>query len=479
MKTINIFLIILSLVFLHSCYEDDTTLEHIDISDIKISFDLKDTLRVEKNELVKLSPIIEQAIEGTPTEYEWVLSKGTFNMLANIWEYGDYEVISNEKDLEYAFSSIIRYKLRFSAKNKYGASFHNFNIQISTPYTMGYFILSEKENGKGTVSFYSKYTPEQIEAGKTEKWLYNCFNVNNPEMPMGGQPVDIDKRINQYFICCSESKTIYVINKNSFELEATITTNEYDGYKPTKMNVFDNNARAAVVTSEDGKLYEISLLEYFIFEESNIDAQEMTSIAYERNAGYSSTSLVWDKGTHKIYNAFYYMYHGNNTKDVLLGQKMLQYFSTNSNTFVFTESETVAGNYMMSYFSNSLSTHKGSFDFTNTNMTLTHNAPCVVNNKYNSFNYAKDNKVFKWITSTNSNVVLPESAFITLEKSNIDITYMVKSLHEDYIYIGAYEPTSSEDNKGHLYIYNADTGALVEKHENVCGKPIEIFYKPD
>ena len=43
-------------------------------------------------------------------------------------------------------------------------------------------------------------------------------------------------------------------------------------------------------------------------------------------------------------------------------------------------------------------------------------------------------------------------------------------------YVAFYEPSKTGLN-GSVWVFNTDTGEVLEKHENFCYRPVKIFYK--
>ena len=48
---------------------------------------------------------------------------------------------------------------------------------------------------------------------------------------------------------------------------------------------------------------------------------------------------------------------------------------------------------------------------------------------------------------------------------------------EKLLYVGLYEKDRVGELKGHLYIYDVKTAALVDKYCEIADKPVKIVYK--
>ena len=83
----------------------------------------------------------------------------------------------------------------------------------------------------------------------------------------------------------------------------------------------------------------------------------------------------------------------------------------------------------------------------------------LVNDYYTCVFFSHKNEVYKWFyTQLN----LPATPFITLPEG---------------VYVASYNPNRAGEYKGSLYVYNADTGELVNKYEGISHEPVAMFYK--
>ena len=85
---------------------------------------------------------------------------------------------------------------------------------------------------------------------------------------------------------------------------------------------------------------------------------------------------------------------------------------------------------------------------------------------------ANDNKVYHWYYS---GINLPSTPFIEIDSNNKILSMNISDDGKE-LYLAKYNDNAS-GLKGSMYIYNADNGALIAKHENVFDKPVKVFYK--
>ena len=100
------------------------------------------------------------------------------------------------------------------------------------------------------------------------------------------------------------------------------------------------------------------------------------------------------------------------------------------------------------------------------------NSMAVGTKKYNCIYYTYNNAIYRWDPGKH----ISTDPFINLP-DNMEITTIAMDIEGGLLYVGVYEPNGTEKLKGSLYIYNADSGELVEIYNNVADKPIRVLYK--
>ena len=102
--------------------------------------------------------------------------------------------------------------------------------------------------------------------------------------------------------------------------------------------------------------------------------------------------------------------------------------------------------------------------------------PCIANKTFYTLFFADGNKVRSWnYTSPLTN--LPKAAtLLTVGSPTAKITGFEMSEDHKKTYVAFYEPQKNGLN-GSVWVFDTDTGQVLEKHENFCYKPVKMFYK--
>ncbi len=105
---------------------------------------------------------------------------------------------------------------------------------------------------------------------------------------------------------------------------------------------------------------------------------------------------------------------------------------------------------------------------------INENTPCIANQTYKTLLFAKGNKVMKWsylssliLQAKDMQIGIPENAEIT--------SFEISAAHKQ-TYVSFYEPDKQGKN-GSVWVFDTDTGEVLEKYDNVCYKPVKMIYK--
>lgn len=462
MKYLSRLLVAILALLQVSCYKDDTTLNTRTLSEIGIEFrEIKGTtVDVDKNHILTIDPIITQSEDTKELSYEWEIN---------------YEVFSREKKLVYNSPKLGSYLIRLKVSNADGSTFKSFKLNVNAAYEEGLMVLAEDANGEGTLAFMRKFTDAEIAAGRTETFVNNCFTLNNPGLKLGKWPTDIAKRAQQVYISSKGEQTIYLINNKTFELEAAVTAFDIPGFKPLKINVPDNTGRSAVILCEQGKIYNLAVLEYLVSPDVKFptDVIEKTAMGSDKNDTYN---YFWNNTTSRIMQASYY--GPTNSGNELQGKNMVQFFYADATLpvdvgfYVITNTAANPSVYTKTVFTANLSAVKertvlsGSFA-----SSLNSSSIIEANMTYRKLIYANGNKIYSWFYTGSDT---PSAPFITVDAGVV--TGMSQSPDGKTLYVGIYD-AGAAGLKGSVHIYNMDTGALIAKHTGVTDKPVKLFYK--
>ena len=89
--------------------------------------------------------------------------------------------------------------------------------------------------------------------------------------------------------------------------------------------------------------------------------------------------------------------------------------------------------------------------------------------------YAAGNKVMRW-NFTTSQFITASDVLLTVGSDNAVITGFEMSADHTKTYVTFYEPQQSGKN-GSLWVFDTDSGAVLEKYDNICYRPVKIIYK--
>ena len=107
---------------------------------------------------------------------------------------------------------------------------------------------------------------------------------------------------------------------------------------------------------------------------------------------------------------------------------------------------------------------------------LTVETPCVANKTYYSLLFADGNKVRRWNYNTNVSTLPNAPTLLTVGSDSAVITAFEISSDHMKTYVAFYEP-AQEGLNGSVWVFDTDKGTVLEKYDNICYKPVKMFYK--
>lgn len=469
MNKSNYLILSFLIVSMFSCYEDKSTVDTLELSEIDIKIDNleSETIDIEKNKTLTINPVVKQSGKEYPLIYEWQIN---------------YKIYSTEKTLVYVGSELGSFPVRLKVTNRDGSSFLTFTLNVNSPYEEGVFVLTENPDGNGNIAFMRTLTDAEKAKGSVETFENNCFTTNNPKLSLGKGATDVKKRADQLYISSADEGQISVINTKTFQLETKITAPEIPEFQPYKINIPDNKGRSATILSKNGKLYKLATLEFLVIEMPGLPENAELDMKTQFVPTYNYTSnYFWDKQN----SAFWYTneYSLNSSKNALSDQALICFFATADAGYILTRDKNDPTKLKKTKFASQIeSINKDDNSkyvdileqesFVNEASTLKASSITVLNTVFNKLIYANDNKIYNWYYSGTN---IPTDPFIELDSKN-KVLAMNMSPDEKNLYVATYDESAS-GLKGSMFIYNADNGKLVSKHEHVFDKPINVFYK--
>lgn len=457
-------LVILGLVFLlQACYKDNTSTGGNAISDIEVSFgefDGKETIHIDRNEILEIDPEITQSTREKELTYEWEVN---------------YELYSNEKKFVFTGEALGRFPVRLKVSNEDGSTFKEFILRVNSPYEEGLVVLGQ-DSDKGVVSFIRRHAGQDFVQTPVEEVEYDVYSLNNEDLALSESVTDIVKSNERVYVSTSEPGRVHLLNHLTFQEEAVVEAPEFPDFKPFRMNIPEGNSRESLVLTTEGKLFNLSTFENLVLRNnafgSDVDLAPKTQVIGTINF---TMNYFWDKAASRLWNLWYV---NSNSKDYFQGQEIVQFFATVEKSYVLTKDKgtntyrrTVFGPYIQEYMADPLAVLEEQ-EFTVENTALNIDAITLLDESYFQLVYAGGRDIYKWHYS---GTVIDSDPYITIDIPG-EITALAKNPKNKELYVGVYDATAG-GNKGSVLVYDIDNGRKLGAFEGVSGKPLKMIYK--
>lgn len=496
--SIHILLAVLLSMTLASCFSDETTYPDRPLSEITIvEGSVKSVYNIDKNQTLTITPQCMQSNTEKPLTYTWEI---------------DQKVYSNEPVLTYVGNELGSWQCRLIVENEDGKTFFPFLLNVNSPYEEGITILSADAEGRPMLSFMQ--TPEG--GGSASFYDHDCLSLNNSDTHFSSNPADIVQSGGRLIIACQGAETaddapaIYYLNEKTMVVENILTVKEYPDFKPVMLGIpsMDAVGVAYPILCENGRVYEFSTTEGAIVSPSKLKytyAQNM--IVRDPGTGYNYEILMWDTEANTIsmlYNGYgpYYcskIYHATRenckgTDNYFNGKQLakMTYIRMTDEQARTADTQMLVVATMGAIIQKvTLSTALWLYNYDTAESYLADNGgvktagvgacpispttPTIANMTYYSMFYAAGNKVMRW-NFTTSQFITASDVLLTVGSDNAVITGFEMSADHTKTYVTFYEPQQSGKN-GSLWVFDTDSGAVLEKYDNICYRPVKIIYK--
>ncbi len=497
----KIIALIILVVTIFSCYEDNSTIATKDLPEVNINTQARDTMNIYFLDTIKIDVEIETSSEELT--YEWGIGKCPER--SEDFPTTHFDKISSEKSLKYVPRELGHYVVRQIVNNEYGSEIKYYHVFINSPYEEGYFILCRKENGDGSVAFLKTLTPEEIEFGLIPEFRNNVYKKVNEETLLK-DPVACRKVGSSVFILTGESQSLIQLNDKTLEETMRYDFKFYKSdFVPSSMSSYDGKYCSDLYCiSKNGGCCMVQLREQFVFPFTELPTDITFTEIASRPSYFSSVAkfyignfeggnrnaLSWnaEDGTgsfairevngyfrdREIIDVFMSEHHDGN--DIFVFNRYNgQIFITGLHRYMVNRG---TGEIPWVLFERQLSNSQ----------IIDENTQCLTNDLYKCVSLTHENKVYKWFYNQ-PDEDLPSQPFITLPEGeeikcinhyivsrNEDAYQSVSKSAQTTIYIATYNE-NREGLKGSLYIYNIETGEQLYKYEGVCNEPVDIMYK--
>ena len=381
----------------------------------------------------------------------------------------------------------------------------------------GMVVLSKDAEGRPCMSFM----PTDAEGGNNFS-VENCLTQGNPDIPFSSNPSDMVHIDGMLLVACQGSEddggndeaAIYVLNENTFEVKNVIASNEHDTFSPTKLFVSqrDYSGVKYPVLSSDGKMYSLSVSDAALQPSEKLQSTYAQSCIFSSD-GWRSDIVLWDKevnGLVSLYNGYGPYYCGSKyllqreelsddpyyikNFSKLMGVRTLVHINKTKEQLSRTQQEFIAivnGRLMIqrvvmsTFFWGQVEGEIGKyvvldkFGFTKaaskSYKLITENTPCIANATYETMLFANGNKVMKWYYLKDDYL---EDAVEILEVGSDEAVITSFDISEDHLktYVAFYEP-NQEGKNGSVWVFDTNSGEVLEMYNNVCYQPVKIIHK--
>ncbi len=477
MRIIKYIPIVFCLLCAAACFEDESTMDTVRISEITI-----DTLKIQKvynvdqhEELsIPTKDIVSESEAQLPLRYEWDLN---------------YKFYSDSSVFYYVGSELGSFPVRLKVSNDHGSSFYEFTVNVNSPYETGIAILSENGEGEPLLSIMRDLSDKEIEEGTEKNFKTNCLAINNPDLEFPRFPTDFIQHKNQLIIAFKGTPSVYMLNSKALNVESVITEDN-DDFVPTKILIPANYNQGNLLT-ESGKIYQISTKEGVVLPNSAFPGIYNERMAL-MNEGWQAGYMLWDSHNSAIiYELGGYYYYS--TQDELANLDftghvpIALYFRDNDFCSMITRKDgifmktTISKDFYETIYNDDWTESWDVFNLVddrkpiNGSPELTAETPWATCKTYQSFFYAIGNKIYRWYYNTEAS--FPTQPWRTIDLDGAEITSLSVDPDDKQLYVGVCQPAKPDLN-GSFYILNADTGKDVEgPWLNVAYKPLKIIYK--
>ena len=487
--------ILIALCCLQSCYDDNSKLADQPIVLANILPSAKDSINIYFNNTLEIKADIES--ETDELTYQWDM--GLYAADAKTGESMTvFKNISKEKDLSYVVRDLGHYHLRQVVTSKDGSTIKYYHVFVNSQFEEGFTILGRRPDGLASISFMKTLTPEEIEAGMKPSFVQNAFAYANEGKELYADPVDIDKVGKYLYILHGESQKMIQIDAKTFK-----EVYEYDfkyyqlDFLPGRLMAYDGKYSTEFeVVSRNGGVAMVQTQQQAIFPFPGLPKETVYTDAYDRPSWTSSMTRVFiSKDRDAV------CWNGANGYDPFFSyQNCFNYFKNRHVINLFQDQgddvyiinrdggqTKITGVKGMMYNFTAGGGLWVLFERPVRDGIITEDSQILPNDYYTCAFVSNGNKIYKWFYSQ---LDIDATPFITLPegeevrclnhyqcyRSVSDEEYQDYSRQKQF-YVSTYNPNREGEYKGSLYIYDADTGELVNKYEGISYEPVSMFYK--
>ena len=491
--------------YTYTVIEDMTlTARFYPMSYITIGAEMDSIYYTCKTDTLVIKPIITQT-NTKPLSYTWEVN---------------YQPFSNDEAFEFVADEIGRFECCLTVENEDDKQSFPFVINVLPDYRYGMTVLSQDANGNSMLSFM----PEPVQASDAAQFAdYECFAHSNPNVDFAANAVDMVQCGGNYIIACqgggerNDTPTIYYLNEKTMVAERILPVTGYDDFKPTALGV------PSITTSydgvnypilcENGKVYDFYINTGSVSESKKLKYTYAQKSLLNTSGGSYYEFLLFDtdnQGMSLIYSGYgpYYCgesyhlsvddsqfesanYFANRELITMVNIRMTQNQKNLVGHQEFLSMSKIAGTPGVATRTEVLYTDFWGYDYVNQaslfyvanqqfatikNNPITISTPCIANKTYYTLLFADGNKVRCWNYTTGLNNLPDAPPLLEVGSSTAQITGFEMSEDHTRTYVAFYDP-AQEDKNGSVWVFNTDTGEILERYDNICYRPVKMLLK--
>ena len=391
-------------------------------------------------------------------------------------------------DFDFAPHAVLRLKV----DNGESVGFHYYELRVQAGFDEGYLILCNDEEGKGSMAFVKKRSPQEEAEGAQEVWEDLLATINPSYAFRDLRDVYVFSSSSESGVLITsgdEEGSIYHLDPTS--LEVTFRLRAMDEYGTRTGRILGektSRGHYSYVIGDDGKAYRYEFAS---------DLLAVRQTPYPVKYGYQSYYANTVQGTRvplMFSESGVVGFPNSNIKGfgVPDGYEVINAAGTRVGTeeyYVIARSTAGEPRKVQIIKSNSgISSQSTVLEYDESRpMLIDRNSTMVPTKVSNNIYYNYDDKIYHWamlsVTPTlpaegdRPDITLPEGERIMAICSNAMPSTSATTVDDDLLLIATYNPAATDRKPGSLYIYNLKTLEQVKKYEGICEKPVAVTYK--
>lgn len=499
------YILYLSVMFgMSSCISDDSSLDSIDIHQLKVAGAEDDAMPVfnfNMGDDCVITPEISYNGNMSDLTYEWGI--GTYTNGVK----GDLAIVSTESVLNHKFLEGGIYYAHLKVTDGKVGQVMEYQINVNRTFEHGYFLVSNDENGKSNMAFVKVMTPEEIAAGAEQVYIEHSIERMNEGVSVG-KLIDCSLQTQEYedwrlgkftrLLTLTDDECLF-LDPNTLTVLASLKYDEAtSGFRAS--NFIKDSYSPYLYDANQGKYLHLNSEYMYLYEKADYVGNAFDDyFAYPYKSWgsvyYNASFADYEKDEAYGYDAYYYYYGLPSpfvgTGALLNGQDLLTVFMSAKEGYSYPScllSRSKEGQVAYLYkFSNGISDMSNyppttvSFAITSETALPEEGERIWLSETYSRHYYTLDNKIY--VALVGNAMPFPNKDEYALSfPVGETITYMYLNFQTDELYVATYDEAAK---RGNFYIYdiadvrtdNQDNATPKMFHKHCADKIVSILYK--